>query len=130
MAQRKKTTTRKKTTRKKARRKSSALARLEEEMPRTLKELSREARRNLTRLERDLEKAGAQTRRRLARLIRDGSHRLGQLEARGEREWRKLGRKARLEAVSVLKRMEKAVAPKPARKKTRRKKTPVRAGSA
>ncbi len=51
MAQRKEATAHRRTARKKVRRKTSAVARLEEDLPRLLKEFSRDARRNLTRLD-------------------------------------------------------------------------------
>ena len=63
----------------------------------------------LNQLERDVERAQARTRRQAARLLRDASHRLGHLEAQGERNWRKLNARARRETLAVLRRLERAV---------------------
>ena len=122
MAARKKTA--RPTRRKKTR---SPLERLEQELPANLKDFSRRIRKQLNQLEREVEKAGIQTRRRAARLIREASHQLGRLEAKGEPGWRQLTVPYRKELVGLLKRLERSVAPKPARrtarKKTARKKT-------
>jgi hypothetical protein len=104
------------------------LKRLEDELPPTLREFARGVRLRLTRLEREIHKADVARRRRWTKLLRDASHQLGRYEAQGERQWKKLTRQARQEAVSVLQRLERAVAPpKPKRKKAARKATRKRA---
>jgi hypothetical protein len=83
MTARKKTATRKKTTRRKTTART-ALARLEAEMPKSLREFRGRVSKQLGQLEKDIERAGIQTRRRAAKLIREASHQLGRLEAKGE----------------------------------------------
>jgi hypothetical protein len=112
----------KKATKKKAKkttaRKKSAVARLEAELPKTLRAYGKEVRTRLNRLERDVARARADASKRGTKLLREASEYLGKLEARGEREWRK----GRTEAVKVLKKLERSVQPKPKRKKVARKK--------
>ncbi len=43
------------------------------------------------------------------RLLREGSHRLGSLEALGERGWRELSERTRKEILNILRRLEHAV---------------------
>ncbi len=120
----------KKATRKKAAKRASAsraIARLEPELPANLREYARQVRRRLTQVEREIDRAEAQARRRFTRLLRNASHELGHLEARGQAEWRKLTNPYRRRAVSLLKKLEKAVAP-PARKKAARKKARKKTG--
>ena len=121
---------RKKAAKKSARRKPArstaraSLKRLEDELPPTLREFARGVRLRLTRLEREIHKAEVARRKRWTKLLRDASHQLGRFEAQGERQWKKLTLQARKEALSVLKRLERAVAPpKPKRKKAARKAT-------
>lgn len=95
----------------------SAVARLQTELPSTLRGYTKEVRTRLTRLEGQVEKARAQASRRGTKLLREASEYLGRLEARGEKEFRK----RRGDAVKLLKKLEKAVQP-PARKKPARKK--------
>jgi tRNA(Ile)-lysidine synthase TilS/MesJ len=99
------------------------LQRLEQELPRNLSEFRNLIRKRLNQLEREVEKAERQTRRRAARLLREASHQLGRLEARGESGWRQLTAPYRKELIRLLKRIERAVAPAPVRKKAAAKKT-------
>lgn len=108
----------KKTARAKA--KTGTIEWLEEDLPRTLREYSRKAQKELTRIERDIEKVTATTRRRGVKLLREASHELGRLEQQGEKAWRDLSVPYRKRAVKMLQKLEKAVAP-PSR--TRKKAT-------
>ena len=126
---RKKASTRRTTSRKKTARKSiaakasasrtpaSALARLEAELPKNLRDYGKQVRRQLNLIERQIEQAQKQTPRRWARLIRDASHQLGRLEALGERNFRKLTTPYRKEAARLLRQLERAVAPPAAPRK-------------
>jgi hypothetical protein len=117
---RKKTTrkkaTAKKTTRKKAAKKTgrkkigriAASDLLGEELPNSLKALSHQLRRDLNAIEKQIETAGKETRRSLTRVVRDASHHLGTLEARGQKEWRKMSTRARSEVESTLERVKRA----------------------
>lgn len=114
----KKKTTRRKASKKKAARKRSTAKRpasraaadlVGEDLPKSLKAFGRQVRRDLRKIEEQIEDAGKDTRRSLARIIRDASHQLGALEARGEREWRSLGRKAKSDVERLVKRVRKAV---------------------
>jgi hypothetical protein len=103
----------------------NAFARLEGQLPPTLREYAAELRKRLDRLERDLAKAQLEARKRAARLLREASQQLGRLEVGGEAAWRKLGASYQKDLVALLKRLEKAVSPPmsarrraPARKKT------------
>lgn len=106
-----------------ARRKTRAslqrsLARMEEELPRTLAQFSRRVQARLGDLEKRLQKAGAVYRRRGTRLLREASHQLGRFEAEGELRWRRLTARARRDALQVLRRLERELGPAPkARKK-------------
>ena len=120
------TTTRKKTTRKKAttkkttgkkaakktgRKKTGRIAAsdlLGAELPKSLKALSLQLRRDLNAIERQIETAGKETRRSLTRVVRDASHHLGALEARGQNEWRKMSTRARGEVERTLERVKRA----------------------
>lgn len=112
--------------RKSARKKTSggagarALERVEAELPPNLKQYSRRVRRDLGRLERRIEDSTRDTRRRLARVLRDVSHQLGRIEAEGEKRWRTLTTRARRDAVQLLRRLEKAIAPPPGRSRRKR----------
>ncbi len=77
------------------------------ELPRSLKAFGKQLRRDLTAVEKQIEVASKDTRRSLARIVRDASHQLGTLEARGEREWRKLSRNAKKDVERVVKRVQK-----------------------
>lgn len=97
----------------------AALSRLE--LPPTLRDYADQVRRRLDGLEREVTRTSTDVRRRAAKLIREASHQLGRLEARGEAGWRRLTRPYRRQLVDLLGRLEKAVAPRPARKKSSRK---------
>lgn len=121
MAARKKAS-RKKTSRKKATRRKAGLggglgAALERlELPPTFQDYARQVRARLDRLERELARASVDVRRRAARLLREASHQLGRLEAEGEAGWRRLTAPYRRQLVELLRRLEKALAPKAARR--------------
>jgi len=104
-------TTRKKTTRKTARKKARRLTTtklLGKELPKSLKALSQQLRRDLNAIEKQIESAGKDTRRSLTRVVRDASHHLGALEARGQQEWRKMSSRARSEVERTLERVKRA----------------------
>jgi hypothetical protein len=119
----KKSGTRKAGTRKKVARKKTALAQIEAELPATLRDFTRRVRRGLGKLEKRIEKDRADRRRRTARMLRDVSHRLGHLEAQGEREWRRQSLRARRATAQLLHRLERAVEPP-------RKRRPRKSGAA
>lgn len=101
----------------------NAFARIEDQLPPTLREYAGELRKRLDRLERELTKAQLEARKRAARLLREASHQLGRLEVGGEAAWRKLGASYQKDLVALLKRIEKVVSPpakprRPARKKS------------
>lgn len=124
-ATRKKASKKKSTRKKKAARKKgmvrSALARIEPDLPPTLRDYSKDVRKQLTKLEKDVASAQASASKRGTKLIREASEMLGRLEERGERQWRKLSAPYRRDAVKLLEQMQKAIAP-PKKKKSRRKK--------
>jgi hypothetical protein len=106
-----KKTVRKKATRKKAAKKTRRIAAsdlLGTELPKSLKALSRQLRRDLNAIEKQIETARKETRRSLTRVVRDASHHLGTLEARGQQEWRKMSSRARGEVERTLKRVKRA----------------------
>jgi hypothetical protein len=106
-----KKTTRKKAAKKTGRKKIGRIAAsdlLGAELPKSLKALSRQLRRDLNAIEKQIETAGVETRRSLTRVIRDASHHLGTLEARGQKEWRKMSARARSEVERTLKRVKRA----------------------
>jgi len=78
------------------------------ELPKSLKALSRQLRRDLNAIEKQIETAGKETRRSLTRVVRDASHHLGSLEARGQREWREMSARARSEVERTLRRVKRA----------------------
>ena len=78
------------------------------ELPKSLKALSRQLRRDLNAIEKQIETARKETRRSLTRVVRDASHHLGTLEARGQQEWRKMSSRARGEVERTLKRVKRA----------------------
>jgi len=79
--------------------------------------------RGLGRIEKQIETAQRDARRRWTRLLRDVSRQLGRIEAEGEKRWLQRTKRAREDALKVLKRLERAIesAGKPRKKKTRRK---------
>jgi len=104
-------TTRKKTAKKRGRKKIRRIAAsdlLGTELPKSLKALSRQLRRDLNAIEKQIGTARAETRRSLTRVVRDASHHLGTLEARGQSEWRKMSARARAEVERTLKRVKRA----------------------
>jgi hypothetical protein len=106
-----KKTTRKKAAKKTARKKIGRIAAsdvLGAELPKSLKALSRQLRRDLNAIEKQIETARKETRRSLTRVVRDASHHLGTLEARGQKEWRKMSSRARLEVERTLERVKRA----------------------
>jgi len=106
-----KKTTRKKAAKKTARKKIGRIAAsdvLGAELPKSLKALSRQLRRDLNAVEKQIETARKETRRSLTRVVRDASHHLGTLEARGQKEWRKMSSRARLEVERTLERVKRA----------------------
>ena len=120
-----KKTTRKKTTRKKATRKKavskSPLDLLEASLPKDLRTYAHRMRRNLARIEKQIETARLARRRRFVSMLKEASHRLGRLEAEGEKRFRQQTTKARRDAVKLLHRIERAIEPKPKRKAARKK---------
>lgn len=114
--------TAKKNTTKRRRVATTRLARLEGQLPPTLREFASVLRKRLDNLERDVTKAQLEARRRAARLLREASHQLGRLEVAGEAGWRKLGASYQKDLVALLKRLEKALVPPAARKPARKKK--------
>jgi hypothetical protein len=106
-----KKTTRKKTAKKTARKKIGRIAAsdlLGTELPKSLKALSLQLRRDLNAIEKQIETAGKETRRSLTRVVRDASHHLGALEARGQKEWRKMSTRARSEVERTLEKVKRA----------------------
>lgn len=100
-------TTRKKTARKKTARKGAA-ALLGERLPASVSALTRELRKDLNSIEKEIQSAGKDARRGLTRVMRDASHQLGALEARGQKGWRTMSRKARGEVERIVKRVQQA----------------------
>lgn len=107
--------------------KIGTVARIESNLPRTLREYSRSVQRELTRIERDVEKVTATTRKKGIKLLREASHELGRLEQQGEKAWQRLSTPYRRQAVTLLKQLEKAVAPPKATRKKVAKKTTKKA---
>jgi hypothetical protein len=106
-----KKTTGKKAAKKTGRKKIGRIAAsdlLGEELPNSLKALSRQLRRDLNAIEKQIETAGKETRRSLTRVVRDASHHLGALEARGQKEWREMSTRARSEVERTLERVRRA----------------------
>lgn len=127
---------RKATARKKTSRKSTAKARSTRgglggalgrlELPPTLRDYAKQVQRRLDRLERDLARTRADVRRRATRLLREASHQLGRLEARGEAGWRRLTAPYRRQLLDLLKRLEKVLAPPRASSRPTARKKAVR----
>jgi hypothetical protein len=101
----------------------SAIARIEAELPTTLRDYVRQVEGQLNRLEKRIEKAGASARKQATRLLREGSKQVGSLEERGEAAWGRLTDSYRKDAVTLLDRLEAAIEPaKPRRKRARKRK--------
>lgn len=112
----------KKTTAKRAAKRGTAggKARARFELPPTLQAYSKQVQKGLAALEKEIERARTEARRRAARLLRNASRELGRLEAGGEQGWRKLAGDAQKQALRLLARLEKAIAPPAPRKKAKR----------
>jgi hypothetical protein len=65
----------------------------------------------LTQLESRLDRGEVDSPECAARMLRDASYKLGHLESRGEPGWKTLDENARDDAVRLLRKVEKAVAP-------------------
>lgn len=116
--------TKKKKTAKRKPAAKGALARIEAELPKTLRGYVREVEKYLNHLEKDIEKAGATARKRSAKLLRDASRQLGAVEQKGEANLRRY----RSEAAKLIHKLEKNVAPpKRAKKKATKKKATKKA---
>ena len=122
---RKRASARRKAGRKAVARVQSSLRRIEHELPPTLAQFSRRVRSELGRLEKQIGRAGNRYRAGWARLLRDASLQLGRFEAEGEARWKRLTTRARGDALKVLRRLEKELAP-PGRKGAKRRKAPAR----
>ena len=126
---------RKKTTKRSTKATKSPVDRIEERLPATLREYAQRVRRELSRIERDVERATAAARKQAIKLLRLASHELGRLEERGEKEWLRISTPYRRRAANLLSQLQKAVAPpadarrrptrKAAKKTTARKKAPA-----
>lgn len=106
-----KAATRKKVTRKTTRKKTTrkgATALLGERLPASMSALTRQIRRDLNAIEKEIQTAGKDARRGLTRVMRDASHQLGVLETRGQKGWRTMSRKARGEVERLVKRVQQA----------------------
>lgn len=114
---RKRATSRKTVVRARVKKGLAKVERLQEELPASLDEFSRRMHRQLTKLEKEVERAESRARREIARILRQASHRLGRFEAQGEKQWKKLTGQARREALALLRRLEKRLEPP---RKTRR----------
>jgi hypothetical protein len=104
----KKRATPKKKARKKKAKMSIGASLIGADLPKSLSAFGRQLRRDLNAIEKEIEIAGKDTRRSLTRIVRDASHQLGALEARGEREWRNLSRAAKKDIAKITKRIRKA----------------------
>ena len=107
-ASKKKAAKKKAGAKKKASAKKVALDLVGPALPKSLKAFGTQLRRDLTALEKQIESAGKGTRKSLARILRDASHQLGLLEARGEREWRSLSQAAERDIKRIMKRVRGA----------------------
>lgn len=87
-----------------------AIARAERELPASLREFSARVRKRLGQLERSVLRAEERYQKQALRVLRNASHQLGRFEAEGERRWKTLTATARRDALTVLRRMEKALA--------------------
>ncbi len=89
----------------------ATLQRLEQELPATLREYSQQVQRQVARLEKNIDKVTAAARTEATKLLREASYRLDELETKGESAWGRLTDQYRRDAVQMLRRLEKAVAP-------------------
>jgi hypothetical protein len=105
----KKKVTKKKTAKKKpARSKSKAAQLTGSALPKSLSAFAREFRRDLNSIEKEIESASRDARRGLTRVMRDASHQLGVLEARGQKEWRAVSKKAQAEIQRTVTKVKRA----------------------
>jgi len=125
-ARKKKATAKKGATKKRAR---SALDRLEDELPANLRDYAKQIHKQLNTLEKDIERAIPKARRRTARLIREASHKLGELEANGQKAWKARADSMTKDAQKLLRRLEKAVSPPRKTAKRKKTKTPKKAAA-
>lgn len=102
----KKAAKKKKAARKKTAKKAGALG---SELPKSLRHFGSQLRRDLNKLEKQVESARRNARRSLTRLVRDASHQLGSLEARGQREWKKRSKQAEKDVQRIVNRVKKAI---------------------
>lgn len=109
-----------------AKRKARGIERLELELPPTLAQFARRMRTRLARLEREIERAEVRYRKTFTKLLREGSHQLGRYEALGEKRWKELTTQTRRDIAKVLRRIEKAIAPPPQRRKPAARKSGAR----
>ncbi len=98
-----------KSTRRKKARRIAASDLLGADLPKSLKSLSRQLRRDLNAIEKQIETARKDTRRNLTRVMRDASHLLGSLEERGQQQWRKMSARARGDVERTLERVKRAI---------------------
>jgi hypothetical protein len=98
----------KKKARKKKAKKAIGASFIGVDLPKSLSAFGRQLRRDLNAIEKQIEIAGKDTRRSLTRIVRDASHQLGALEAKGEREWRNRSRAAEKDIAKITKRVRKA----------------------
>ena len=109
MAVRKRAAKKKAAVRGRGARVAAEVAKVERELPETLREFSARVRKRLGQLERAAVRAQERYQREAVRVLRVASHRLGRFEAEGERRWKKLTATARRDALQVLRKMEKAL---------------------
>ena len=98
-----------------------SLARIESELPATLAQFSRRVQAELTRLEKQISRAGTRYRASWTRLLREASHRIGRFEAEGEARWKHLTARARADALKLLRRLEREIEPRRPKRAARRK---------
>jgi len=119
----KKKTTRKKTARKKTSgRKRSRAA----DLPASLAQFVRQVTVRLNRLEQQLSKTEERYRREWTRTLRIVSRQLGRIEAEGEKRWKKLTDTPRRDAAALLRRLEKAIEPRPRKRSAAARKSGAR----
>ena len=123
MTARRKTAAKKKATRKAGGKKGARRLKLDADMKRYAGQVEK----SLKRIEKEIDKAELRYRKTLAQLLRDASRQVGRLDSLGDKRWRDLIGPARRDFQSLLKRIEKAVAPgAPSKKKAAKKKATKR----
>jgi uncharacterized alpha-E superfamily protein len=78
-------------------------------LPKSLAAFSRELKADLNALEKDLESAGHDARQHLTRVMGDASHQLGVLEARGQKQWASISKRAAAQVQETVDRVKQAV---------------------